>query len=76
MSDLHSNGKTETFKTSGQEMGYTQELKAFIDCAAGKAEPDVSTTDMFATMDVVFAIERALATGQTVSPSAIKVAVA
>ena len=76
VSDLHSNGKTETFKTSGQEMGYTQELKAFIDCAAGKAEPDVSTTDLFATMEVIFAIERALATGQTVSPSAIKVAVA
>lgn len=76
VSELHSNGKTETFKTSGQEMGYTQELKAFIDCAAGKAEPDVSTTDMFATMEVIFAIERALATGQTVSPSAIKVAVA
>jgi predicted dehydrogenase len=70
---LHKGGKTETFKTSGQEMGYAQELKAFVDCVGGKTVADVSTTEMFSTMDVIFAIEHALATGQSVSPSATRV---
>ena len=73
VSELHKNGKTETFKTSGQEMGYAQELNAFIDCAAGKTEPEVSTAAMFGTMDAIFAIEQALASGQTVSLADLKV---
>jgi predicted dehydrogenase len=54
-------------------MGYAQELKAFVDCAAGKAQPSVSLSEMFATMSVIFAIERSLASGQTVSPLAMRV---
>ena len=73
VSELHKGGKTETFKTSSQEMGYAQELKAFVDCVRGKTVADVSTTEMFSTMDVIFAIEHALATGQSVSPSATRV---
>ena len=69
VSELHKGGKTETFKTSGQEMGYAQELKAFVDCVGGKTVADVSTTEMFSTMDVIFAIELSLATGQAVLTS-------
>lgn len=67
VSELHQEGKIETFKTSGQEMGYQQELKAFVDSATGKAEVMPSVAALFATMDVIFGIERSLATGQTVT---------
>ena len=73
VSELHRGGRAESFKTSGQEMGYAQELTAFIQCVSGKAAPDVSLSEMFATMDVIFAIEQALATAQTVSLKATKV---
>ena len=73
VSELHRGGRAESFKTSGQEMGYAEELKAFIHCVAGKAQPDVTLSEMFATMDVIFAIEQALATAQTVSIKATKV---
>jgi len=72
-SALHKDGREDSFKTSSQEMGYAQELKAFIDCAAGKTQPTVSLSEMFATMSVIFAIERSLASGQTVSPLAMHV---
>ena len=61
VSELHQNGKTTVFKTSGQEMGYAQELKHFVACVRGEAEPP-KTDEAFATMSVIFAIERALAT--------------
>jgi predicted dehydrogenase/threonine dehydrogenase-like Zn-dependent dehydrogenase len=67
MSELHSGGKTETFKTTGQEMGYSQELKAFIESVSGQTEPSLGVADLFATMDVIFAVERSLATGQTIT---------
>lgn len=67
ISELYQNGKTETFKTRSQEMGYVEELKYFISCAGGKAQPVVSTSEMFATMGTIFAIERALATAQVVT---------
>ena len=60
-SELHQNGKTTAFKTSDQEMGYAQELKHFVACVKGEAEPS-KTDEAFATMSVIFAIERALAT--------------
>ena len=31
-SELHENGKTKVFKTNNQEMGYTEELKHFVNC--------------------------------------------
>jgi len=67
ISELHKNGKVETFKTRGQEIGYAQELKAFVDCALGKIKPQLSLSEMFDTMEIIFAIEQALATGQSVS---------
>jgi predicted dehydrogenase len=71
VTELHKSGKTETFKTSGQEMGYAQELKAFVDCAVGRVTSQVSPTELFATMAVIFAIEQSLATGHTVSLAAL-----
>ncbi len=67
VSTLHRSGKTETFKTRGQEMGYAQELSHFVDIVAGKDQPLVSADEMFATMDTIFAIERSLATGDSVT---------
>ena len=67
VSELHHKGKTDTFKTRGQEMGYTEELKHFVDSVAGIIQPEVSVTEMFETMKVIFAVERALATAQVVS---------
>lgn len=67
VSELHQNGKTDTFKTRSQEMGYVEELKNFIHCASGKDLPVVSSHEMFTTMSTIFAIERALATAQVVT---------
>ena len=69
VSTLHRGGKTETFKTRGQEMGYSEELRHFVDTVAGKAQPVVGADEMFATMDAIFAIERSLATGNSVITS-------
>ncbi len=67
VSEFHQGGKTETFKTRSQEMGYVEELKHFVDCVAGKNTPAVPASEMFATMAAIFAIERALATAQVIS---------
>jgi predicted dehydrogenase len=67
ISEFHQGGKANTFKTSGQEMGYAQELKHFISCVAGSEIPSVTLADSFATMDVIFAIERALATATVIT---------
>ena len=67
LSEFHHNGKTDTFKTRNQEMGYLEELKHFTDCVSGKDTVAVPPAEMFATMAVIFAIERALATAQIVS---------
>jgi len=48
-------------------MGYTQELKNFVSCVAGIQKPTVSLTESFKTMDVIFAIERALATATVIT---------
>jgi predicted dehydrogenase/threonine dehydrogenase-like Zn-dependent dehydrogenase len=66
VSELHKNGKQTTFKTHSQEMGYVQELEHFIACTQGAETPAVSLDDQFATMDVIFGIERALATSAIV----------
>lgn len=67
LSEFHHNGKTDTFKTRNQEMGYLEELKHFTDCVSGKDTLAVPPTEMFATMAVIFAIERTLATAQVIS---------
>lgn len=67
ISEFHHGGKTDTFKTRGQEMGYGEELKDFIDCVAGKKIPEVSISEMFETMKAIFAIERALSTAQVIA---------
>lgn len=67
LSEFHHNGKTDTFKTRNQEMGYLEELKHFTDCVSSKDAIAVPPTEVFATMAVIFGIERALATAQVVS---------
>ena len=67
VSEYHHGGKTDTFKTRSQEMGYAEELKHFVACVAGKETPAVPATEMFATMATIFAIEQALATAQVVT---------
>ena len=48
-------------------MGFTEELKHFTNCVAGKETLLVSPEKMFATMEIIFAIERSLATANAVS---------
>jgi predicted dehydrogenase/threonine dehydrogenase-like Zn-dependent dehydrogenase len=67
VTELHKNGKQTTFKTSSQEMGYAQELEDFIACARGAETPQLTLEDQLATMDVIFGIERALATANVVT---------
>lgn len=67
ISEFHQGGKTDTFKTRSQEMGYVEELKHFIDCVTGQANPEVSASEMFETMKAIFAIERALSTAQVIA---------
>jgi predicted dehydrogenase len=67
VSKLHGTGKTVVFKTRGQEMGYVEELKHFINCVAGKETLVVGSEKIFTTMETIFAIERSLATANVVS---------
>lgn len=71
ISEFHHGGKTEVFKTRGQEMGYAEELKHFIKSVAGISTVEVSTNEMFATMKTIFGIERALASAQVISLDSI-----
>ena len=64
---LHQNGKIETFKTRSQEMGYVQELQNFVSVASGTSADVEAFGQVVATMEVIFAIERSLATAATVS---------
>ena len=71
ISELHQNGKTITFKTRSQEMGYAEEITHFINCVASKEKPYVPASEMFSTMSAIFAIERALASAQVISVESI-----
>ncbi len=62
-------GKTETFKTKGQQMGYREELSHFALCVKGQDSVSVSLNEAFKTMRTAFAIENSLATGQAISLS-------
>lgn len=70
ISELHQNGKVDTFKTASQEMGYVQELKHFVSLACGQVSPRRTLQQEVSTMEVIFAIEQSLATGSTVALSA------
>jgi polar amino acid transport system substrate-binding protein len=65
-SERHGSGKTERFKTTGQEMGYREELQHFVNCVANKEEPLVAFAEALSTMETIFAIEQSLATGKPV----------
>ena len=65
-SERHGSAKTERFKTTGQEMGYREELQHFVNCVAGKEEPLVAFAEALSTMETIFAIEQSLATGKPV----------
>ena len=65
-SEFYTDGKKQKFKTGSQELGHSAELQHFVDCLRGEAEPSVSPQEMFVTMQVIFAIEQALATATPV----------
>lgn len=70
-STLYSQGKSESFKTRGQEMGYLQELEYFLACARGDKAPDVSPQSIFATMQAIFSVERSLNQAQPIAMDAV-----
>ena len=69
ISKRYSGGKTETFKTKGQQMGYREELNHFALCVKGQNSISVSLNEAFETMRTVFAIENSLALGQAINLS-------
>jgi len=69
ISKRHFGGKTETFKTQGQKIGYPEELKHFALCVKGQEFLSVTLNEAFDTMRTVFAIENSLASGLTISLS-------
>lgn len=66
-SERHANGKVEKFKTTGQEMGYAEELKHFVESVQGKTDLQVQLEETLTTMKTIFVIEQALAMGNTAS---------
>jgi len=48
-------------------MGYTEELKHFVNCISGEEKQLVSLEEIFATMSTIFAIEDSLATANAVN---------
>ena len=66
-SERHGSGKTERFKTTGQEMGYREELQHFVNCVVSKEEPLVAFAEALSTMETIFAIEQSLATGKSIT---------
>ena len=66
-SERYGSGKTERFKTTGQEMGYREELQHFVNCVVSKEEPLVGFVEALSTMETIFAIEQSFATGKLVT---------
>ena len=66
-SELHRSGKNVAFKTRGQEMGYKDELKHFVNCVSEKETLIISPDEIFSTMKTIFAIEKSLATANVVN---------
>ena len=69
ISNRHFGGKTEAFKTHGQEMGYREELSHFALCVKGQQPSMVTLEETILTMKTAFAIERSLAIGKAISLS-------
>jgi len=69
ISKRHFRGKTETFKTHGQKIGYQEEIKHFALCVKGQESISVSLNEAFETMRIVFAIENSLASGKSINLS-------
>jgi threonine dehydrogenase-like Zn-dependent dehydrogenase/predicted dehydrogenase len=59
-------GKKISFKTSGQQMGYVEELDYFFSCLKDKSLQRLKINDLISTMKIVFAIEDSLATGKSI----------
>ena len=59
-------GKTKTFKTSGQQMGYKQELNHFFDVACGKIQPVLCDRDIFLSTLAVFKINESLESSKAI----------
>lgn len=56
----------QKFRTRSQALGYQESLSHFIDCVSNVSTPTVSVETMLLTMQTVFAIESALALGESV----------
>ena len=69
ISKRHFGGKTEIFKTQGQQLGYNEELNKFALYVKGQEPVSVTLYEAFETMRTVFAIEKSLALGQAISLS-------
>jgi len=67
ISKKYFSGKTETFKTQGQQMGYREELRHFALCVKGHEPISVTLNESFETMKTVLAIEKSLSLGQSIS---------
>ena len=62
----HVQGKKKTTKTSGQQMGYREELQNFLEASAGKVQPQLTVGECFTSTTATFAINQALETGMPV----------
>lgn len=62
---LNAGKRSETFKTSGQSLGYAEEIAEFIDQIRG-VKPIGNMHDTFVGMQTVFAIEKSLATNEVI----------
>ena len=63
----HVQGKKKVTKTSGQQMGYREELENFLRASVGKAQPLLTVQECITSTLATFAINKALETGQPVS---------
>ena len=61
---FHYSGKTKTFKTFNQEMGYTEELMHFFDAIKGKTSLAITPQEIFLSTLSVFKICEAIEKGQ------------
>lgn len=66
LTEYYSEKGKQKLKTMGQEMGYKEELEAFFDMTKTEHSLQQHYTDMFAIMQVIFAIEASLANKQVI----------
>ncbi|MCL5422232.1 MAG: bi-domain-containing oxidoreductase [Nitrospirae bacterium] len=60
---LHRDGKSKSFKTMNQEMGYKEELQHFLDVIAGTSDAKLTVNDIFISTMTVFKMNEALDRG-------------